>query len=187
MEEGHGTSDVEADDRTEVQSSASALSEEENAEHALALALEQSLGAAGNDPDIIEAKRRLLESGILTADFFEHDSGSQQEESSDLDEDSDEVSDLDEDESSTGSSVDEEADDEEEDRTSGPIPTAVEETPFENEDRPPLSVPTTKAEESTTSASSDILRPSFFTTVASIAKEEEPDAATNGSTSKKLF
>lgn len=44
---------------------------EENPQLALARALEESLGIAGDDPDIIEAKERLLASNILRPDFFD--------------------------------------------------------------------------------------------------------------------
>lgn len=52
-----------------------ANSEEFDTEAAVAKALEESLGAAGDDPDIIEAKQRLLDSKVLSADFFDTDDG----------------------------------------------------------------------------------------------------------------
>jgi hypothetical protein len=39
----------------------------------IANALEESLGSAGDDPDIVEAKKRLLESGVLSSDMFDFD------------------------------------------------------------------------------------------------------------------
>ena len=52
-------------------------------EDRLAYLLEKSLGAAADDPDIIEAKQRLLESGILSPEFFEGGSDSYGEYSED--------------------------------------------------------------------------------------------------------
>ena len=40
-------------------------------EKLVAEALEESLGLAGDDPDIVEAKKRLLESKVLSPEFFE--------------------------------------------------------------------------------------------------------------------
>lgn len=60
-------SDSHDDDTVAVSVSTS----EENPRLALARALEESLGIAGDDPDIIEAKERLLASNILRPDFFD--------------------------------------------------------------------------------------------------------------------
>ena len=43
----------------------------EDTERAIAEALEESLGAVNDDPDIAEAKKRLLESNVLRPEFFE--------------------------------------------------------------------------------------------------------------------
>lgn len=43
----------------------------EDAERAIAEALEESLGAVNDYPDIAEAKKRLLESNVLRPEFFE--------------------------------------------------------------------------------------------------------------------
>lgn len=49
-----------------------ATTSDEDDERAVAEALQQSLGALGDDPDIAEAKRRLLESKVLSPDFFDY-------------------------------------------------------------------------------------------------------------------
>lgn len=64
--------EVNRDEVEESQTTATdAMCETDKTDRAIASALERSLGAAGDDPDIAEAKRRLLESGILSPEFFE--------------------------------------------------------------------------------------------------------------------
>lgn len=62
---------VEVESSVSVTTSVETNDDENESEWALARALEESLGAAGDDPDIIEAKNRLLASKILSPDLFD--------------------------------------------------------------------------------------------------------------------
>jgi hypothetical protein len=121
-------------------------SDEEDPEDVIAAALEDALGASADDPDIIEAKKRLLESKILSADFFDMTNApryfSDDDESFRHGEGRQEV--LDADDESTGI----------------PVPTE-----------------TTRLVRNDGTTSSDILRPSIFTTVASFADQDHQDDA----------
>jgi hypothetical protein len=107
-------------------------SDEEDPEDALAAALEDALGASADDPDIIEAKKRLLESKILSADFF--------------------------------------------DMTNAPRYFSDDDESFrhgDDDEGNPLPTETTQLVRNDGTSSSDILRPSIFTTVASIADQDQ--------------
>jgi hypothetical protein len=66
-----GTANTE-NDESEV---TSIVSHEEDSQRAIARALEESLGIVGNDPDIVLATQRLLDSKILRPEFFHLDEG----------------------------------------------------------------------------------------------------------------
>ena len=58
------------EDSTDAASDATSFNEHD-AERAIAEALEDSLGSINDDPDIMEAKKRLLESNVLSPDYFD--------------------------------------------------------------------------------------------------------------------
>lgn len=123
-------------------------SDDEDPEDVIAAALEDALGASADDPDIIEAKKRLLESKILSPDFFDMTNAPRY------------FSDDDE-PFRHGESSREGEDEDEGDEGSGiPVPTE-----------------TTHLVTNDGTRSSDILRPSIFTTVASIADQDHQDDA----------
>lgn len=160
-------------------------------EHMVARALEESLGLAGDDPDIAEAKQRLLASKILSPDLFEVPSSDEISESdigAYLDDGSFESStDLKDSSVTEGNSTHEHDVDEE----LGKAP----ESPYD----PQMGIYSSKSfhEEdigtpnentgllSQSSESAQKLRPSIFTTVASLAETEEKGEAEE--TREKIF
>jgi hypothetical protein len=121
-------------------------SDEEDPDAAIAAALEDALGASADDPDIIEAKKRLLESKILSADFFDMTNAPRY-----FSDDDDSIRDGE----SSG-----DLKDEDEESTGVPLPTEA-----------------TRLVRNDGTRFADILRPSIFTTVASIADQDHQNDA----------
>jgi hypothetical protein len=166
--------------------------EEQTQEQMIAKALEECLGLAGDDPDIAEAKRRLLASKILSPEMFEceedeyidnamgrflgHVSESGDESAADSDEEEDKKEEVDEE---LGGYKDTDYDDE---------------TPYDphrgiNSDRSFHEAEDVMPTESTGLLSpAQKLRPSIFTTIASLAEiegESEKNEKGEGSDAKE--
>jgi len=129
--------------------------EEFDVEKAVADALEESLGLCGNDPDIIEAKKRLLASKVLSPSHFDVGEGNENFTFSSSDED------YEVDDSMTNEAADG-------DVLASPA-ARKSERGGEEEEKEEVPTETTP------------LRPSIFTTVASIAEREEMDAQLSNS------
>ena len=173
--EGTGSEDDEDSDSelTEDTGNTNGLSDYESQqrqEQMLAEAMEAALGAAGDDPDIAEAKERLLASKILSPDMFDVDSD-------------DDISDSDigaylangdhaDSESEEGS---EEEIDEEIGQTGSDSPYDAQGGIYSSKTYQELHGETPSETTSLlggTPQSSQKLRPSIFTTVASLAETE---------------
>lgn len=131
-------------------------------DEAVKRALEKSLGAVSDDPDIIEAKRRLLESKVLSPDFFECGDNSSVGSFGSGDEEETEHSAL-------GDSSENHA--EEEKIEEGLAHNEAQRV--EDEDESDEGSEASPLLEHNGSSFAEMLRPSIFTTVASIATSEK--------------
>lgn len=145
----------EDDDDTEAVSVATSNAEEFDVEKAVAEALEESLGICGDDPDIIEAKKRLLASKVLSPAHF--DVGNANFAFSSSEDDEYEEEDESECVDTTGAKDD------------GHKLT----TPRSRDAEQHGGVEEEKEAEDDVPTETTPLRPSIFTTVASIAEKEE--------------
>ena len=140
----------------------------EKEEQRLALALEECLGLAADDPDIAEAKDRLLKSNFLSPDIFAAPDSSDDDDAIDrqigayLGENIDVIDEEDESESVAGGELDEEVGASDYYPQGGVYSNVkyIEDEEAARETTNLLSTPDYK------------LRPSIFTTVASIAEPE---------------
>lgn len=154
-EESEGCDDDE--DTTAISVATSFNTQEEiDTERAVAEALEESLGLAADDPDIIEAKKRLLESKVLSPEFFDLTDAPPYDLSDD-DENDHGISALERHQEI--SSVDRGT----QEKEVSDVETGTVQGPTE----------TTRLVASDSGSSfADVLRPSIFTTVASIAERQ---------------
>ncbi|GKY93294.1 hypothetical protein MPSEU_000296900 [Mayamaea pseudoterrestris] len=158
------------DDDTEA---ASVSTAEDNPRLALARALEESLGIAGDDPDIIEAKERLLASNILRPDFFDnlgdHDFGAsfwQEPDANEHNTDTDRKNTL-----ASGAITDADVE-----AITEPPHTPLHRSSSDDSDDDGDDLSSTDSNPDDLQASVEPLRPSVFTKIASIAESEQQAA-----------
>lgn len=169
-DEGDGNNQTDA--QTDTLSVATTATDEIDDERAVAEALQQSLGALGDDPDIAEAKQRLLDSKVLSPAFFDYSENAEEDE---LDMDDPMIA-----EARRRLRMDDYSDDDIDDLVSG-CRKANLKSSFNGSAISSLSdsahdvAPTERTSllsRSSTSAEPSPLRPSIFTTVAYIAENE---------------
>jgi hypothetical protein len=165
------------DSRDDETVAASVSTIDENPQLDIARALERSLGAAGEDPDIIEAKERLLASNILRAEFFEDLDENDFNESFWREPEPENSDSADEERTPTGNGeTDRESTVKDEDFfPSDDVPSSDSRSGFSSvETEEDEQLPLQRRELYTTEH--ETLRPSIFTTVASIAESERQAA-----------
>jgi Organic solute transporter Ostalpha len=163
----NGNHDNNDDDMEDVKST-NDRSEEDS--QVIARALQESLGELADDPEIVEATKRLLDSKVLTLSFFDYNNDHHRRHDN-----------LNQSDSCNGTSnnfmngdVSNSTPSKSEHQIDSDIDAFISEfttSPHE----PPTEHTTLLASRTTTTSTTPSLRPSIFTTIASMAENEDPD------------